>query len=245
MKVKGYSAQTHQGPYFEVNEDTLDIDILNNLYMIFDGFGGAQIGDKAANLVKDGIKKFYTKVCEDEDSTLPFYFSHKYLIEGNALINSMHYAHALLKKDNQDKALSNRGGASGLCVGLSDHIATIASCGNCKAYIFREGHLITLISPDSMSLLGVDDYVSPLQTAPMSAFGLFDDLHLQIKEFRMKKGDILLMVTDGSYSRLDDEEIKFILNKKTSNDSEKISHLFELCNSRGNLDNQSAIILQF
>src|SRR5690554_2697171 len=101
MKLKSYTAKTHQGPYLHINEDEVDVDLRNKIYMLIDGFGGSGIGDRVAKEVKETIKRFYTRVGGDPDSTLPFFFSHKYLIEGNALINSMHYAHSLIKKDNR------------------------------------------------------------------------------------------------------------------------------------------------
>ena len=73
---------------------------LINYFLIFDGFGGSNIGDRTVHKLKDSIKSFYTKIGNDSDATLPFYYSYKYLIEGNALINSMHYAHMVLKKEN-------------------------------------------------------------------------------------------------------------------------------------------------
>ena len=47
IKLKSYSARTDSGPFLQVNEDDHDVDLINNLFLIFDGFGGSNVGDKA------------------------------------------------------------------------------------------------------------------------------------------------------------------------------------------------------
>ena len=244
IKLKSYSARTDSGPFLQVNEDDHDVDLINNLFLIFDGFGGSNVGDKAVELVKETVKKFYTKIGGDHDSTLPFYYSHKYLIEGNALINALHLAHSLLKKENQDKDMSSRGGASGICAALAENIITFASTGNCLCYRYRKGRLEKIVQPDSLRTISRDDYESQFCSAPMSGFGLFDDLHLQVAEYRVHPEDLFIMLTDGVYTRVEDKEISYTIEKNIPQ-SEKIDELFTLANSRGNLDNQSAIFLQF
>lgn len=236
---------TNQGPYLQINEDGIEVDLRSQLYLIFDGFGGSNIGDKTVAKVKETIKKFYTKIGGDPDSTLPFFYSPKYLLEGNALINSMHYAHSLIKKDNFDKNMSERGGSSAIGAALAENILTMAATGNCAGYLYRKGHLEIIARPDSLHDLSVDDYNRHFFTAPMSGFGLFDDLHLEIHELRITDGDMVLLMTDGAYARLDEDEIKYVIEKKNATESEKIGELFSQSNSRGNLDNQSAVILQF
>ncbi|MCO4792890.1 MAG: protein phosphatase 2C domain-containing protein [Bacteriovoracaceae bacterium] len=244
IKLKSYSARTDSGPYLQVNEDDHDIDLVNNLFLLFDGFGGTNIGDKAVELVKETVKKFYTKIGGDPDSTLPFYFSHKYLIEGNALINALHLAHSLLKKENSEKEMSNRGGASGICAALAENILTFASTGNCLCYRYRRGHIEVVVQPDSLRTISKDNYDPQFHSAPMSGFGLFDDLHLQISEYRVLPEDLFILMSDGVYSRVEPKEICYTIEKSLPQ-SEKIDELFNLANSRGNLDNQSTIFLQF
>ena len=139
MRLKSLSAHSDQGPFLEINEDTYDFDLDNNLYMLLDGFGGVGVGDIAITALKENIKKFYTQISEDPDATLPFFFSPKYLIEGNALINAMLYSHNLLVKDNMSKEVAHRAGASGIFMSKSESIMTLASVGNCTSYLYRKG----------------------------------------------------------------------------------------------------------
>ena len=62
MRLKAYAAQTHQGPYLQVNEDGYDFDFDHELFMIFDGFGGSGVGDKAVDKLKQDIRYFYSEL---------------------------------------------------------------------------------------------------------------------------------------------------------------------------------------
>ncbi|MEI8347163.1 MAG: hypothetical protein WCG27_06835, partial [Pseudomonadota bacterium] len=90
IQLKSYAGKTHQGPHLQVNEDCYEVDLCNRLYLVIDGIGGAGIGNRYSALFKDGIKQFYTRLGGDPDATRPFYFGHRYLLEGNALINSLY-----------------------------------------------------------------------------------------------------------------------------------------------------------
>ena len=245
VELKSYGMNSHQGPHLNLNEDLVEIDLGNNLFMVVDGFGGSNIGDKAALKICDTIKNSYTKIANDPDSTLPFFFSHKYLIEGNALINAFHRAHQNITSHNINVDMNSRGGGSVLCAALADNILTLVSTGNCSAYFYRQGHFNCEILPDSLKSLSRVHSISSHYSVPMSGIGLFEDLHYQVKELKITDGDMVILLTDGVYARLLESEIKEILEKNLDSELEMINELFELSNDRGNLDNQSALVLQF
>lgn len=245
MQLKSFTAQSDQGPFLQINEDAYDFDLENQLYMVFDGFGGVGSGDLAINKLKEDMKKFYTQIAADPDSTLPFFYSPKYIIEGNALINAMLFSHNDLMKENFKKEVALRAGASGVFAAKAESILTLASVGNCIALLYRKGNLRRVFVEDSFKFLSNDEYESHLKTMPLSGFGLFPDLYYQVKEIRIFSGDKVLLMTDGAYSRLNDDEIKDIVSNPKLENNQKIAELFSLSNQRGNLDNQTAMILEF
>jgi serine/threonine protein phosphatase PrpC len=245
IELKSFGFFTHQGPHLNLNEDLVDTDIANQLFIMIDGFGGSNIGDRAAAMIRDSVRRSYTKIATDPDATLPFYFSHKYLIEGNALVNALQSAHQVILKDNESKNLESRGGGSVLVGAMSENVLTIISTGNCSAYLYRKGHITLEIIPDSLSSVSRDTFHSYLHSVPMSGVGLFEDLHYSMRELKICEGDVILFLTDGAYSRINSEEIKYILEKHLESELDTIKELFKLSNERGNLDNQSGLILQF
>jgi serine/threonine protein phosphatase PrpC len=244
IDLKSYGMQSHQGPHLNLNEDLVEADLANNLFMLIDGFGGSSVGDRAAMMVRDHLKRSYTKIAVDPEATFPFFYSHRYLIEGNALINAFHTAHQNINRDNEQKNLDNRGGASVVAAAIAENILTLVSTGNCAAYLYRKGQLSLEILPDSLVSLSRDSFQAHLHSVPMSGIGLFEDLHYSVRELKVTEGDMVIMLTDGAYSRLTTDEIKYTVEK---NESELgiIKELFRLSNDRGNLDNQSGIVLQF
>lgn len=245
MELINFSSQSHQGPFLNQNEDGYDFDLENNMFMIFDGYGGHGIGDKCVEELKTNIKKFFENFTEDKDATLPFFFSPKYLLEGNVLINAMLLTHYNLYKQNIERSLSERAGASGIVMVKSESIMTLASTGNCRAYIIRNGKIERVFSEDSMQLLRKDTFDSHLKNIPMSGFGLFPDLHYQVKEVRIIPGDKVILLTDGAYARVDDDELMAMLVRPTIDLRDKINEIFKLSNDRGNLDNQSCLITEY
>jgi len=244
IEIKRYASKSDQGPHLQTNEDLVEVDFVNGLYFVLDGFGGSGIGDKASQALKEDIKKFYLNIGSDPDSTLPFFYSPRYLVEGNALINALLFANAKLVKDNRDKSMNERGGASGLFVSLAETIATIVSVGNARVFLYRSGHLKEIINPDSLDSFSVDNFQKHYCTAPLSAFGLYEDLQFVAREVRIVEDDLLLCLTDGAYGRIQVEELRSIISKN-SGQLEKIDEIFKINNSRGNLDNQTGLILNF
>ncbi len=245
IELKSYGMQSHQGPHLNLNEDLVEADLVNNLFMLIDGFGGSNAGDRAAMMIRDNLKRSYTKISVDPEATLPFFYSHKYLIEGNALINAFFSAHQNVSRDNAQRSLDNRGGGSVIAAAISENILTLVSTGNCMAYLYRKGHLSLEVLPDSLASLSRDSYQSYLHSVPMSGIGLFEDLHYNVRELKVTEGDLVVLLTDGAYSRVSQDEIKYTLEKNLESELDAIKELFRLANDRGNLDNQSAIILQF
>ena len=244
MELKKIYSYSDKGPYLNLNEDLVDMDLVNNLFQIYDGFGGSLIGDKCVKDLSEEVKKLYAHIGGDPDATLPFFYSSKFLIEGNAIINAALNVHKNLFENNKSKPLGERGGASSIITSQADSILNIFSIGNCKGFVLKNGELGSLNLADSLELLSKDNKNDNTSTAPMAAFGLFENLHYKMNEVRINEGDLFLFLTDGIYSRLNVEEIRSTLVR--SNDFKAvIATLCETANNRGNKDNQSAIILSY
>lgn len=245
MELKNFSVETHQGPFLNVNEDAYDFDLDHEIFMIFDGYGGSGIGDKVVDQLKKDVKNFYFNFVKDKNSTLPFYYSSKYLPEGNALINAAMFSHEKLYKENMNRDFSKRGGASGILMAKNESLLTLLFVGNCRGYLLRRGKLISLCREDSHRFISKDTFNSYLKNMPLSGFGLFPDIHYQLKEVRIIPEDKILLMSDGVYGRLDDEEVSSSISKYTINIKQKVLELFDLANQRGNLDNQTCMILEY
>lgn len=245
MRLKAYAAQTHQGPYLQVNEDTYDFDFESELYMILDGFGGSGIGDRAVEKLKHDIKNFYTQISDDPNATMPLYYNPKNLLEANAVLNSVLNAHQNLLKSNAEKSLTQRAGASGVVAIKVNSLMVLLGIGNCCAYHFRQGKLTKIICDDSSRFLSNDQFDYKFRSVPMNAIGLYPELGYQMREIRLIEGDKVVFLTDGVFAHINEEELSFILHRHSKDAQDGVNNLLKLSNSRGNSDNQTAMILEF
>ena len=74
---------------------------------------------------------------------------------------------------------------------------------------------------------------------------MYHDLGYQLREVRLAEGDKIVLLTDGVYVNISEEELLYQLNKSVLDGSERINSLLKLSNSRGNKDNQTVMILEF
>lgn len=245
MRLKAYAAQTHQGPYLQVNEDGYDFDFENELFMVVDGFGGSGYGDRATEKLKNEIKTFYTQISDDPNATMPLYYNPRNLLEGNAILNSMMNAHQNLLRSNLEKPVNQRAGASAIVAVKADSLMVLVGVGNCCAYHFRKGKLSKVIVEDTFQYLSKDQFDLRFRTSPMNAIGMYPELGHQMREVRLAEGDKIILLTDGVYAQLNDDELLYTLNKSSPDANERVNSLLKLSNSRGNTDNQTAMILEF
>ena len=245
VNLKEYIALTKSGPFLQINEDIVDVDLVNQLFLLLDGFGGSGIGDRAVEKLRQDIKSFYSSSGNDPDATMPFNFSHKYLIEGNILINSVCYAHERIKQENNQREMSERAGASGVLGVMAENIITFLGTGNVLAFLYRKESLCLVCPPDNLERVSGASAQRQFCTSPASGFGVFDKLYFNISELKVLEGDLILIFSDGIYSRIGESELEDMLKKSSNGHSKIAEDLMELANSRGNMDNQSAILLQF
>lgn len=240
MPLISCHAKTNQGPFLNLNEDNYSLNFDENLFMVLDAFGGSGIGDKGIKEVEENVSKFFQNITSDPEATQPFFFNPQYTIETNGLINALTYTHKLLLKKNQNKPLDERVGVSGGFLVYEDFLINIVNIGTTKAYLYRDENLQVLASDHRLNSFQKDDILS----IPYSALGLIENLHYDIKSLRVVDGDKIILMSDGVYSYLNDQELENLF-KSDDKPSEMIENLFQLANNNGNKDNQTVLILEF
>jgi len=245
MKLKSYCALTHQGPFLEVNEDTYDFDLDHQLFFIIDAFGGAGIGDKAAAKLKEDLRTNINQLTDDPDATMPLYWSPRWPIEGNALINAMIKSHQSLYKTNSQMGLNKRAGASLACAIKTGDLLVLSQVGNTSIYLSRHGKTSSLFHPDTHQYYSADPQGPAALRYPVGAFGFFQELTWTMREVKIHEGDKFLFVSEGISPRLELQEISHILGRNDADSQNKLNDLLKLSNERGNYSNQTAMILEF
>lgn len=245
VKIRSYTLLSHQGPYLEINEDFAEIDLKGRIFGIYDGMGGSGIGDAVVRKCSEVIKEFFARVNFDPDSTMPYNYNPHYLLESNALMNAIKHIHTILIEENSSKTINFRAAVSSLVGVLSGDILAYCSCGTCLGLIIRDGEISPINIPESLSGMKNNSILSNFKNYPSSALGLFPQVNIDVREIRIKNDDCLCLMTDGIYGRFSHLEIKDILIDVSKTLRTRAQYLIKKANDRGNLDNQSIIIVQF
>jgi serine/threonine protein phosphatase PrpC len=245
MKLKAYAAVTHQGPELETNEDGYDFDLDQQFFFVLDGFGGAGIGDRAVGKLKEDLKTFLSQLVDDRDATMPLYWSPRWLVEGNALVNAMLNAHQLLFKENSKKGLNQRAGASAACAIKADDILVLSHVGGCQTFLARHGQVEPLFLPDTHQHLSLDPHGASALKSSAGGFGFFPELTWSLREVRIQAGDQFIFLTEGIAPWLTPLELAHAISRPDEDAHQKLNGLLKLSNSRGNTANQTGMILEF
>lgn len=181
-------------------EDHVVINEQKRVFVIADGFGGPAPGALASKSACDEVGNFLVREMGDQDATLPFVLRSYFSLAGNVLFNALIHANRKLLRLNQGKGVHERGGASVLAGFMDGDLLALASAGSCTAWLIRGGQTAELVMPRTYGRL-VDPFArSAAKTEhqiPLTALGLSEDLEPEIFEYRIRRGDWLLIQTDG------------------------------------------------
>ena len=110
-----------------------------------------------------------------------------------------------------------------------NRLLNVAHVGDTRCYVFSERQLIKLTE---------DQNVPGYQNMLKQALGSNDKLKIQIVDFQLQKGDVILLCTDGLYNEISDEYLKKKISDGTS--AESLVGEVLLLNPK---DNVSAIVI--
>lgn len=239
---------THPGLVRKNNEDFIRTDDDLGIYLLADGIGGHNAGEVASALA---VETAYSVLRSNIERTeIDGYFE---LMEH--AIQTAHWE--INSKALTDSALAKMGTTLVVAV-VREEAAYIAHAGDSRCYLFRNEPQ-TNSSPDTNKLMRLtrDHTVGeqrlasgvPIEQIPKKNFhtltqsigcGNPPSPDFQIIEF--KRGDLLLICSDGLTDMLTDVEIEAILeNRKDSLDT-LAGNLIDAANLNGGRDNISVVL---
>lgn len=259
-----YAAITHQGRVRKNNEDGYLISALDGeepnisfvtrspqickaglLAAVADGMGGAAAGEIAS---REGLAcmavtmfghwgRFPMEESKEEDLL-------------RAMLTSADVAsHSVLRYSDSDR--SARGMGSTLTAAIVwNGFAYIVHVGDSRAYIYRRPHFHQLTTDHTLvnemvvagSLTPEQAKVHPQRSMITQALGGPRPLEATLVKVPVKRGDRLLLCSDGLHGELEDDDIKSILDFGFSA-RRSVELMVELALDRGGRDNITALLL--
>lgn len=228
--------RTHEGNIRSHNEDSVLSKPETGLWVVADGMGGHEAGEVASQLIVSDLKALSHRayvsdfVDDVEDALL--------------LVNQK------LKQYSIEKLNGLTIGSTVISLIVRGSIGVVLWAGDSRLYRFRGNVLEQLTKDHSEVQIQIDKGIiteaqaetSPIKNMLSRAVGAVDDLQVDVNAFMIKRGDLLLLCSDGLYNELSSGEMRTIL--KAGNVSKIPDKLMSECLSKEAKDNVSFILLK-
>ncbi|MBQ8734265.1 MAG: Stp1/IreP family PP2C-type Ser/Thr phosphatase [Anaerotignum sp.] len=227
------------------NEDAYYIsageDPAENLYLVADGMGGCNAGEVASSSAIEAFLAHFWKEMQHADS--------------EDVLDLMTGAMAAANQEVYNKSNSASEfaemGTTIVAAAVREDKVYVAHVGDSRAYLFRKKEMLPLTTDHSyvMELVKMGNITKeeaathPKRNVITRAIGIKNTVETDTAIHPVKKGDIVLLCTDGLSGMLKDEEMAKILNKRTTLDR-KAAILVEEANKHGGHDNISLILVE-
>ena len=225
----------------EVNQDYIFVSNeplgnLPNLLIVADGMGGHRAGDFASRYAVEPLKEDLANSTEDGPEAM----IRKAIQSANQ---------KLIEAARQDARLEGMG-TTLVVATVIEHTLYFANVGDSRLYLLHD--TIKQLSKDHsfvqemVRLGGIDAEEAkhhPDKNIITRAVGAREKVEVDFFEYRLKKGDMILMCTDGLSNMIEDEEMLAIV--KSSRDIvEAVERLVERANDNGGNDNIGVILAE-
>lgn len=234
-------SMTDVGRKREINQDYVfatdePIGALPNLLVVADGMGGHKAGDFAS--------KYTVEILEEEL---------KHTLKENPediLRDAVRTAnHKLIEAAGKDIKLEGMG-TTLVAATVIDHTLYFVNVGDSRLYLINQE--IRQLSRDHslveemLRLGGINEEEAkhhPDKNIITRAIGAKENVEADFFEYHLKKGDVVLMCTDGLCNMVDDEEI-FAIIKGARDIVEAGQSLIDRANANGGKDNIGVVLAQ-
>ena len=233
------AGETNVGLVREANEDAYTVDAAIGLYAVYDGMGGANAGEVAAQMARDVV---HAKILARD----------KHADIGETLAEAIRNAClAIHEAGLKQYALRGMGTTAVACLFDGDSRAAIAHVGDSRAYLLRSGrisqltrdHTIVaeLIERGVLRPEDADDH--PYKSALSRNLGAQPSCNVDVTIVELQPGDRLLLCSDGLYGYCAHEAIQHQLG--SGDQPEHIAHeLVEVALRGGGGDNVTTIVIE-
>lgn len=219
------------------NEDAFTIG--SDLLVVSDGVGGAQAGATASKLVVDALPRAWSAAV----SSTPRRPSRRLLCDTITELSQQIHNQAAHRPELAGM------GATVVAVALRSRTATVAHMGDSRAYLLRAGELRRLTADHSVVALllqrgeiGEEEAnVHPARHTLSRFVGMPGSIQPDVATVQCKRGDKLLLCTDGLTDMLADYDIAQVLESAAGPEA-ACTELVSRANDAGGRDNITVVV---
>lgn len=247
IKCKAYGL-TDTGRSRKHNEDNIRLNPENTLFILADGMGGHQAGEVASKMAADIIETALTKKISTNNSSN----SDVEFPEVSAVTAAIEETNVTINKANTSRGLREGKGMGTTIVGCwylpEQKMSVIFNVGDSRAYSYYKQELTQISTDHSLLQLWKDkcfEGEKPSANVLTKALGPYPEVAPDVSLYPAKKGEKLLLCSDGLTTMVSDEKILDMLIQYERT-PEKLPEQFVIeANLAGGEDNISIILIDF
>jgi serine/threonine protein phosphatase PrpC len=242
---------TDVGVVREHNEDSAYMEPTNGFFIVADGMGGHAAGEVASAMAVETVRKTLEGARKEIDTfkRAPTDVGRRGIVQ--LLQSAVLSAHQAVFQRGQHEADKAGMGTTLDVVLIAGPEAFVAHVGDSRTYLVRDGrssqittdHTVAEVLVIEGKLTIEEAQVSPLRTILVNAIGVSADVGVEMAHVTLKRGDRLLLCSDGLHDYFPiEEEIAQKLSTDAPGDA--LKDMVELAKTRGGHDNITGVAVQ-
>ncbi len=236
---------TDIGQKRKTNQDSIYMNPEKHLFIVADGMGGHNGGDIASAMAIKHVPEYIIEHYNDDP-----------LLAAQSSVQAANFA---IKRKSETSQLFKGMGTTTVSLYFKGSNVYIANVGDSRAYLVHKHKLFQLSKDHSLVQekinLGIytreDGARDPNKNVLVRAVGFEEDVNIDVFTYKVCRGDLFFICSDGLHGMIHDSDILEIINHyikdpltATSADLEKtVKVLVNLANNNGGNDNISLIMI--
>jgi serine/threonine protein phosphatase PrpC len=239
---------TDVGVVRDHNEDSALMEPGAGFFIVADGMGGHAAGEVASAMAVETVKGTLEKATAEIEAfrKAPSDAARRGLVQ--LLQNAVLSAHQAVYQRGQAEPDKQGMGTTLDVVLIAGAEAFVAHVGDSRTYLVREGrssqittdHTVAEVLVIEGKLTIEEAAVSPLRTILVNAIGVSADVGVEMAHVTLKRGDRLLLCSDGLHDYFPVEE-EIAQRMSTEKPGEALAEMVELAKTRGGHDNITGV----
>ena len=234
---------TDRGPVREVNEDRVACEDRYGLYAVFDGVGGHNAGEVAAQIALETVVGYIARSSGTEDDTWPLGWDPRFSATSNRLRTAIVLANQRVHLAAQSDPALQGMATTVAAVLIARNVVSFAHVGDSRIYRLEPGpaHLLTDDDAATVDQLDADGERIGSRRALTRALGAAADVSPSMAEMPVPAHVRLLLCSDGLHGVIGIEELDpqaYAIEPR-----EVAEHLVSQAIHGGTRDNVSVVIV--
>lgn len=243
-------ARTDPGIIRSHNEDAIYVNAGLGLAILADGMGGYSAGEVASGMATTRLAEDMGRVVVASGASGRSLRDSE--VVAQHILNEVNAANLAVFNASQSCSQYTGMGTTLVLAWFYNNRMSVAHVGDSRLYRLRGKHFEQLTRDHSLLQEQIDNGIITAEQARYAenknlvtrALGVDPEVDVEIRDYDVRPGDLILLCSDGLNDMVEDEEIALTLGTLGANLSLAAEHLVQISNDNGGRDNISVILIK-